>query len=200
VRGDPGLRGPQCRPTDLISCFPNYRDSIQWPTKPSSPGRTQIEMNQLEWCLLHYSPDPVMNTSRVSSPRYSASRVFFCIETASLYSSPTRLHSPTPPTHFPLCHRFLRHSMTLASTREGAALPTTLDSPRARLAHSCASLTRPPSLTNQFKITARTAYTDRQNGNLYGWLNEFIVVRSNQVHCANWFAPVFALLKPGETR
>jgi hypothetical protein len=69
----------------------------------------------------------MMHTCRVSSPRHSASRVFFCLETASLYSSPTRLHSPTPPTHFPLCHRFLRHPTPLASTREGAALP---DDPR----------------------------------------------------------------------
>jgi hypothetical protein len=66
-------------------------------------------------------PRAVMHTSRVSS------RVFFCLETASLYLSPTRLHSPTPPTHFPLCHRFLRHSTPLASTLEGAALP---DDPR----------------------------------------------------------------------
>jgi hypothetical protein len=69
----------------------------------------------------------VMHTSRVSSPRHSAARVFFCLETASLYSSPTRLHSATPPTHFPLCHRFLRHSTPLACTREGAGLP---DDPR----------------------------------------------------------------------
>jgi hypothetical protein len=69
----------------------------------------------------------VMHTSRVSSPRHSASRVFFCLETAELYSSPTRLHSATPPAHFPLCHRFLCHSTPLASTREGAALP---DDPR----------------------------------------------------------------------
>jgi hypothetical protein len=76
-----------------------------------------------------------MHTSRVSSPRHSASRLFFCLEPASLYSSPTRLHSPTPPTHFPSCHRFLRHSTPLASTREGAGLP---DDPRLA---SC--LTRP---------------------------------------------------------
>jgi molybdenum cofactor biosynthesis enzyme MoaA len=63
-----------------------------------------------------------MHTSRVSSPRHSASRVFFRLETASLHSSRTRLHSPTPPTYFPLGHRSLRHSTPLAATREWATL------------------------------------------------------------------------------
>jgi hypothetical protein len=46
----------------------------------------------------------VMHTSRVSSTRYSASRVVFCLKIASLYSSRTRLYSPLPATHFALWH------------------------------------------------------------------------------------------------
>jgi hypothetical protein len=82
----------------------------------------------------------VMHTSRVSSPRYSASRVFFCLETASLYSSPTRLTRLLPQLIFHCATVFYatrRHSPLLAS---GPHSPMTLDSPRARLAASCASL------------------------------------------------------------
>jgi hypothetical protein len=82
----------------------------------------------------------VMHTSRVSSPRYSASRVFFCLETASLYSSPTRLTRLLPQLIFHCATVFYaprRHSRLLARRTHS---PTTLDSPRARLAASCASL------------------------------------------------------------
>jgi hypothetical protein len=40
---------------------------------------------------------------------------------------PYSINSPSPATHFPLCHGFLRPSTTLASPREAAALP---DDPR----------------------------------------------------------------------
>jgi hypothetical protein len=82
----------------------------------------------------------VMHTSRVSSPRYSASRVSFCLETASLYSSPTRLTRLLPQLIFHCATVFYaprRHSRLLARQPHS---PTTLDSPRARLAASCASL------------------------------------------------------------
>jgi hypothetical protein len=85
-------------------------------------------------------PGPVMHTSRVSSPRYSASRVFFCPETASLYSSPTRLTRLLPQLIFHCATVFYaprRHSRLPARQPHS---PTTLDSPRARLAASCASL------------------------------------------------------------
>jgi hypothetical protein len=81
-----------------------------------------------------------MHTSRVSSPRYSASRVVFCLETASLYSSPTRLTRLLPQLIFHCATVFYaprRHSRLLARRPHS---PTTLDSPRARLAASCASL------------------------------------------------------------
>jgi hypothetical protein len=83
-----------------------------------------------------------MHTSRVSSPRYSASRVFFCLETASHYSSPTRLTRLLPQLIFHCATVFYaprRHSRLLARRPHS---PTTLDSPRARLAASCASLAR----------------------------------------------------------
>jgi hypothetical protein len=127
------------------------------------------------WCLRHWDDfivgripwtvaglwsiwtTTVMHTSRVSSSRYSASRVFFCLETASLYSSPTRLHSPTPLAHFPLCHLFLRHSTPLASTREGAALP---DDPRLG---SCS--TRPlVCITGPQSSTARQRAGKKKRG------------------------------------
>jgi hypothetical protein len=81
-----------------------------------------------------------MHTSRVSSPRYSASRVFFCLETASLYSSPTRLTRLLAQLIFHCATVFYAprcHSRLLARRPHS---PTTLDSPRARLAASCASL------------------------------------------------------------
>jgi hypothetical protein len=40
---------------------------------------------------------------------------------------PYSINSPSPATHFPLCHGFLRPSTPLASPREAAALP---DDPR----------------------------------------------------------------------
>jgi hypothetical protein len=76
----------------------------------------------------------VMHTSRVSSPRYSASRVFFCLETASLYSSPTRLTRLLPQLIFHCATVFYaprRHSRLLARRPHS---PTTLDSPRV---HHC---------------------------------------------------------------
>jgi hypothetical protein len=84
--------------------------------------------------------DAVMHTSRVSSARYSASRVFFCLETASLYSSPTRFTRVLTQLIFHCATVFYaprRHSRLLARRPHS---PTTLDSPRARLAASCASL------------------------------------------------------------
>jgi hypothetical protein len=81
-------------------------------------------------------PYAVMHTSRVSSTRYSASRVFFCLEIASLYSSSTRVYSSVPGTHFAFWPCVRHHSWLLRATREFATLP---DSP-ARLAASCASL------------------------------------------------------------
>jgi hypothetical protein len=47
---------------------------------------------------------------------------------------PYSINSPSPATHFPLCHGCLRPSTPLASPREAAALP---DDPRLA---SCASL------------------------------------------------------------
>jgi hypothetical protein len=82
----------------------------------------------------------VMHTSPVYSPRYSASRVFFCLETASPYSSPTRLTRLLPQLIFHCATVFYaprRHSRLLARRPQS---PTTLDSPRARHAASCASL------------------------------------------------------------
>jgi hypothetical protein len=81
-----------------------------------------------------------MHTSRVSSPRFSASRVFVYLETASLYSSPTRLTRLLPQLIFHCATVFYaprRHSRLLARRPHP---PTTLDSPRARLAASCISL------------------------------------------------------------
>jgi hypothetical protein len=89
------------------------------------------------------STGPVMHTSRVSSPGYSASRGFVCLETASLYSSPTRSTRLLPQLIFHCATVFYaprRQSRVLARRPHS---PTTLDSPRARLAASCASLDRP---------------------------------------------------------
>jgi hypothetical protein len=114
------------------------------PAKPSnhSPSKSQNRRNSL----------PVMHTSRVSSPRYSASRVFFCLETASLYSSPTRLTRLLPQLIFHCATVFYaprRHSRLLARRPHS---PTTLDSPRARLAASCASLLPAPVELDIFDI------------------------------------------------
>jgi hypothetical protein len=93
------------------------------------------------YCARCYVPaGSVMHTSRVSSSRHSASRGFFCLETASLYSSPTRLTRLLPQLIFHCATVFYaprRHARLLARPPHS---PTTLDSPRARLAASCASL------------------------------------------------------------
>jgi hypothetical protein len=111
-----------------------------WPTGPVAAvwGPEQLKGTVGMTSGRRYSA--VMHTSRVSSPRYSASRVFFCLETASLYLSPTRLTRLLPQLIFHCATVFYaprRHSRLLARRPHS---PTTLDSARARLAASCASL------------------------------------------------------------
>jgi hypothetical protein len=117
--GDRLELGSECWPMSLVGCI----KAVSFACNPTSHLPSPSNHNPLYTRNLN----PVMHTSRVSSPRHSTSRVFFCLETASLHSSRTRLHSPTPLTHFALCHRSLRHSTPLAATREWATL---LDDPR----------------------------------------------------------------------
>jgi hypothetical protein len=101
---------------------------------PYKAGKTQAGVRRFQTLV------PVMHTSRVYSTRYSTSRVFFCLEIASVYSCRTREYAPTPRLIFQFGTVFEapRHASWLLASLPPS--PMSLDSPRARLAASCASL------------------------------------------------------------
>jgi hypothetical protein len=115
---------------DIFSLQRRLRQSeVNWASTIWQPSDIKSDLGVLVRPLLRASPpawpSDAHQSSILAEVRGLAS--IFLPRNRLALLEPYSINSPSPATHFPLCHGFLRPSTPLASPREAAALP---DDPR----------------------------------------------------------------------